>query len=80
MVDYVIEFQKANGKKAYKVFKLKKLSVAAGESYSFIKTHRFPKDATTLKYYSGTHTVTLQINGAKQGSLSFELITSGEDA
>lgn len=74
MVDYAIDFVKANGKTAPKVFKIKKLSVQEGQQYTIVKRHRFVKDATTLTFYPGRHTVTLQINGKLFDSQSFTIL------
>lgn len=73
MVDYIIDFVKANGSTAPKVFKLKQLTLAAGESITLTKRHPIKTNSTTFTYYPGRHTVTLQINGTKHNSFSFEL-------
>jgi len=73
MVDYVIEFVKANGQRRPKVFKLKKLDIKAGERVRLTKNHRFLKDATTFKHFPGTQRVYMQINGQKFGEQEFDL-------
>ncbi len=73
VVDYVIEFVKANGKLSPKVHKLKQLSLKNGESTVVSKRHVLRANATTYTLYPGTHFVTLQINGQPFGRLSFEL-------
>ncbi len=71
MIDYSINFIKANGKSKPKVFKIKKINIQNGERASIIKKHRFVKDATTFTLYSGIHTITLHINGTKYNSADF---------
>jgi 3-methyladenine DNA glycosylase AlkC len=73
MIDYVIDFVKANGETKPKVFKLKKVFMYKGETISVTKKHRFLADATTFKHYAGKHTVKLQINGNQQAVVPFKL-------
>ena len=73
MVDYVIEFVKANGGRRPKVFKLKKLDVKAGERVAITKNHRFLKDATTFTHFPGVQRVYMQINGQRFGEQEFDL-------
>ncbi len=73
MVDYVIDFVKANGSLAPKVHKLKKLELRQGESITLKKRHPLRANATTYTLYPGTHRVTLQINGKAFGTKIFEL-------
>ncbi len=73
MVDYVIDFVKANGTTAPKVHKLKQLSLEKDETTTIKKRHPLRANATTYTLYPGTHHVTLQINGAPFGKQSFEL-------
>ena len=62
IIDYGIDFVKANGKKGKKVFKLKTLSLKPGEETVITKRHSL-KPITTMKYYTGTHHVYIQVNG-----------------
>lgn len=71
MIDYIIDFVKANGGTKPKVFKIKKIQLKKGESTSIMKKHRLLADATTFVLHKGKHTVTLQINGKKYGSEDF---------
>ena len=73
MLDYVIDFAKANGTQKPKVFKWKKLVLKAGESVTCTKNHHFKADATTFTLYPGVHTVTLQINGRKGKAIVFDV-------
>lgn len=74
MVDYVIEFVKANGARRPKVFKLKKLDIKAGERVVLAKNHRFLKGATTFTHFAGVQMIYMQINGQKFGEQEFALL------
>ena len=74
VIDFVIEFVKANGTLSPKVHKLKQFSLQKGESATVIKRHVLRANATTYTLYPGTHYVTLQINGRPFGRLPFELL------
>ncbi|PHQ36468.1 hypothetical protein [Rhodopirellula bahusiensis] len=78
MIDYVIDFVKANGTTAPKVHKLKSLPLGKGESVSLTKRHRLHANATTYTLYPGRHAVTLQINGKPYGTLPFDLFANSE--
>lgn len=73
IVDYVVDFVKANGTTAPKVHKLKQLTLAAGESVALTKKHTLKANATTYKLYPGEHRVTLQVNGQQLASKMFDL-------
>lgn len=73
MLDYIIDFAKANGTQKQKVFKWKKFALKVAESVKFTKNHHFKADATTFKLYPGAHTVTLQLNGRKGKAIVFEV-------
>ncbi len=73
MIDYAVDFMKAGGKRAEKVYKIKKLHLRKGDTVTLMKKHRFPADATTLTLYPGTHAIVLQINGTRHDSVDFEL-------
>jgi 3-methyladenine DNA glycosylase AlkC len=74
VLDYVIEFVKANGRRAPKVFKIKQVELQPGRPLRVAKRHPFRAEATTFKLNPGTHRLTLQINGQAQGSCDFEMI------
>ncbi|EMI56843.1 DNA alkylation repair protein [Rhodopirellula sallentina] len=74
MVDFVIDFMKANGKRSPKVHKLKQLEVKKGSQTVIQKKHVLRANATTYTLYPGTHQLALQINGQNRGTLSFELL------
>lgn len=73
LVDYAVEFVKADGSRKPKVFKLKQLSLKSGERVVLTKRHRFKGDATTFRLYPGDTRIVLQINGVARGDATFEL-------
>lgn len=74
VIDYVIEFAKAGGKRSTKVYKATKLNLQKGESQTVQKKHKLHAQATTYKLYPGQHQLTIQINGQAVASQSFELL------
>lgn len=76
LIDYAIDFVKADGRRSAKVFKLKQLSLAAGQRVVVHKRHPLRANATTFRLYPGQHHLTLQINGRPAGSLPFHLCAS----
>lgn len=72
MIDYVVYFMKANGKRAPKVFKLSKRQIQPGETLHIQKKHAF-KEITTRTYYPGEHAIALKVNGQEFEGLSFNL-------
>jgi hypothetical protein len=62
MVDFQIHYVKANGTTAAKVFKLKALTLAAGETAHLQKTVSL-REMTTRKHYPGLHEVEILLNG-----------------
>ncbi len=62
IIDYVIHHQKAAGKTTPKVFKLKTVDLHPNQKLLLTKNHSL-KPITTRKYYKGTHTLEIQING-----------------
>ena len=73
IVDYVIDFVKANGATAPKVSKFKVLDLKPGKPTTLTKKHMFKGDATTFKLYPGAHRIHLQINGKIAASLPITL-------
>jgi 3-methyladenine DNA glycosylase AlkC len=73
IVDYRIDFVKANGSLSPKVFKAKKLELQRGESITITKRHPLRADATTYRLFPGTHRLTIQINGIATSSICFEI-------
>lgn len=73
IIDYVIDFVKANGSHSPKVFKAKKLNLKRGESVQISKRHPLKANATTYRLFPGTHHLTIQVNGVASTSTSFEI-------
>ena len=74
VIDYVIDFVKAGGKRASKVFKAAKLSLKKGETGAIRKKHKLHAQATTFKLYPGEHQLTIQVNGQSFGSIPFVIL------
>lgn len=72
IVDYAIDFMKANGKKGKKIFKLKSFELKKGEEVTLVKKHSL-KPITTMKYYPGEHHLYIQINGHIVKEISWNL-------
>jgi 3-methyladenine DNA glycosylase AlkC len=72
VIDYVLHYQKANGKLAPKVFKLSKITVQPEQVVTLRKTISF-RPITTRTYYPGAHTIAPQINGVRYPALPFEV-------
>jgi len=72
VIDYVIDFMKANGSTTPKVHKLATRTLKPGEHVSLCKKHPL-RVMSTRKLYSGTHTITIQVNGIMFPSQSFLL-------
>lgn len=73
MIDYIIYYQKANGKQSPKVFKLSKKELNSEKTLTFEKKHSF-KPISTRKHYKGKHNISLQINGKEFEKIEFDLI------
>ena len=72
MIDYTMYYMKANGKQAPKVFKIKKTTLAPGDTITV--THRKVfKQATTRKLYPGPHHLDRLINGTTYHRADFTL-------
>lgn len=72
VIDYLVHFIKANGKRVAKVFKWKKLTLEAGQAITLSKIHTI-RPITTRRYYNGLHAVSLRINGEDYGLAEFML-------
>ena len=77
MIDYVMRFVKANGKRAPKVFKLKRATLKAGDSLSLSKSHAI-RPISTRRYYAGLQRLEIQVNGRIVGGGDFELVMDGD--
>jgi 3-methyladenine DNA glycosylase AlkC len=72
VVDYIIDFKKANGSHAQKVHKLKVVHLKPKERVTLTKKHPL-RLMTTRTLYPGEHKVTLQVNGKVFDTHSFLL-------
>ena len=72
VIDYAVHHVKANGKTTAKVFKLKTLNMAGGETVALSKIQQF-KPITTRRYYAGTHAIEVLVNGVALGRIDFDL-------
>ncbi|MEJ6708059.1 MAG: DNA alkylation repair protein [Amylibacter sp.] len=74
LVDYVVEFVKADGAHKPKVFKLKQLTLKKGARDVAGKKNRFKGDVTTFRLYPFISRIVLQINGVERSAVEFELV------
>ncbi|MDX9678237.1 DNA alkylation repair protein [Pseudomonas zeae] len=72
VIDYAIDYVKANGGVSGKVFKLKTLVLAGFESV-VVGRRQVIKDFTTRKHYAGEHTMHLMVNGRNLTSTAFSI-------
>lgn len=75
VVDYAVHYLKANGKTSPKVYKLKTVSLKAGESLAVSKKQSF-KLTTTRQLYPGEHQLAIMVNGVEQKQIVFSLSES----
>ena len=73
MVDLQVHFVKANGSTSAKVFKLKALQLAAGETVALSKKLSLA-EMTTRKHHPGYHQVDALVNGQAFGLVGFTLL------
>ncbi|OWQ87610.1 DNA alkylation repair protein [Roseateles aquatilis] len=73
VVDYVVHYVKKNGSASPKVFKLKTVELAAGDSAA-IRIRRALRNFTTRTHYAGTHRVEVLVNGQRLADGAFELL------
>ena len=73
MVDFCIHYVKANGSARPKVFKLKTVNLAPGES-SRVEKKISVADMTTRRHYTGRHHVGSILNGHSESIGFFDLI------
>ena len=73
IIDYVIDFVKANGSTRPKTSKWKVTETIGGKPINLKKKHVFKADATTFQLYPGQHRVSLMINGRIVAGCDFTL-------
>jgi 3-methyladenine DNA glycosylase AlkC len=71
-VDYAIHYARPNGRAAAKVFRIRELTLAAGETATIQKDHPF-RLVRTRKYFSGRHAIEIQLNGRSVARSEFQL-------
>lgn len=72
VVDYVVHYVKKNGTPSPKVFKLKTVTLPAGEVQP-IRIRRALRNFTTRVHYAGDHRVEVMVNGQRMASGAFTL-------
>lgn len=72
VIDYVVHYVKKSGDHSAKVFKLKNVELAAGQSISIAATQVI-KDFSTRKHFAGKHQLEIQINGQIMATAHFNL-------
>ncbi|PJA31776.1 MAG: DNA alkylation repair protein [Zetaproteobacteria bacterium CG_4_9_14_3_um_filter_53_7] len=70
-IEYGIDFMKANGKQARKIFKVSEAWYSES-SKAVLKSHSF-RFISTRKYYPGRHDLAVIVNGKQVASVPFEL-------
>ena len=73
MIDFVLHFVKANGSTAPKVFKLRQMRLAPGETAEISKRLAI-RPISTRRYYPGRQRLEIQVNGRILGGGDFELV------
>lgn len=73
VVDYAIHYVKKAGSSSAKVFKLKELDLAAGQSLQLSRS-QVVRDFTTRVHHAGRHEVDIMVNGERLAGGFFELL------
>ena len=63
---------KSSGKQNRKIFQISEISMKANQQKAYTKSHALA-DVSVRKHYPGVHAITLIVNGAERGTLSFEV-------
>lgn len=71
VIDYIIQFVKSNGMRSGRVFKLKTFEINSLEKVQLRKKHSL-KRITTMVYYKGKHSLSIQINGKVLCSIDWD--------
>jgi len=75
VIDYAIDYVKANGGVSGKVFKLKTVELAGFGSVE-LRRIQLLKDFTTRKHYVGEHWLHFIFNGEKMASIGFQIVAA----
>jgi len=73
VIDYAIDYVKANGSTSAKVFKLKALTLPGDSTVNVSRAQQI-KELTTRRHYAGKHAVHILVNGERLASTSFEIL------
>ncbi|NUT75850.1 DNA alkylation repair protein [Pseudomonas sp. C1C7] len=73
VIDYAIDYVKANGSTSAKVFKLKALTLP-GHATEAIARGQHIKELTTRRHYAGRHAVHIMVNGERLASTAFDIL------
>ena len=73
VVDYAVHYVKKSGNSSAKVFKLKELTLAAGQSVQLSRS-QVVRDFTTRVHHAGRHAVDIMVNGERLASGHFDLL------
>ncbi len=71
-LEYAMVYARASGKTSRKIFQISAMPLKKNETKTYTKKHSFA-ELSTRKYYPGTHSITLIMNGVEQGTLDFEV-------
>lgn len=72
-LEYGIDYQTLSGKISVKVFKIKEMELAPGQSETMAKSQRF-EDFTTRKHYPGPHRLRILVNGKALAEEEFQVV------
>jgi hypothetical protein len=73
MLDYTIDYCKANGSRSPKVFKGRTMELGPGEHWQATLSHSF-RPVTTRRLYPGDHRLLVTLNGREAGACDFKLV------
>ncbi|VVP80500.1 putative protein YhaZ [Pseudomonas fluorescens] len=73
VIDYAIDYVKANGSTSAKVFKLKALTLPGNTTQTLARGQHI-KELTTRRHYAGKHAVHVLVNGERLASTIFEIL------
>lgn len=71
-LEYRVNFTKANGKLAGKIFQIREAEFKPGK-HTISRKHSF-KDLSTRKHYPGIHQISIIVNGVEKRTINFELL------
>lgn len=73
VIDYAVDYVKANGATSAKVFKLKTL-VLPEHGAAIVTRKQQIKELTTRKHYAGRHAIHVMVNGERLASTAVEIV------